>query len=72
MYVPILLYVGCFYISVTSLWNTIIRLSMYKGCTHYVNVLEFSSGCNTTNELDICMPITVKWESKHRIIDNIC
>jgi len=37
---PILLRVSFFLISVTKLWDLIIRLCMCKGRTHHVNVLE--------------------------------
>jgi len=54
-----------------QLWDTIICLCMCKGGTRHVNVLEWNLRCKTTNKLDICLPNTVKRESKNYISDKI-
>jgi len=61
--VPILLHLSIFLISVNKLWVTRIRLGMRKGRTLHVKVLESKSGSMKTTVLNICLPITVMWES---------
>jgi len=58
-------------ISVTTLCNMMNWLWMCKGCTRHAKVVDFKSGCNTTNEFDIVWPICVKQECKNKISDKI-
>jgi len=69
--VSILPCVSFVWISVTKLWDTMIHLCMCKGRTHPVKVLEPELSCKTANNLDFCLPITVKWGNKHYISDEI-
>jgi len=67
----ILLRVSYFLISVTKLWDMIICLHMCNGRTHHALGLESKSRFKTANTCDYCLPITVKWESKSNISDEI-
>jgi len=69
--VPILLHVSIFLIPGTQLWDRMICLCMCKGRTHYSKDVESKSGCKIDNKFDFCLPITVKWESKSYISDDI-
>jgi len=69
--VPILIRVSFFLISVTKLWDMIICLCMCKGRTHHTKDLESKSPCKTANTCDYCLLITVRWESKSNISDEI-
>jgi len=62
--VPILLHVSCCWMSVTKLWDMIIRLCMCKGWTHHAKVLESKSACQRANKFNFCLPISDEWESK--------
>jgi len=64
---PILLCVSFFLISVTKLWDLIIRLCMCRGQTHHVNVLESESPCKTVKTFSFILQVTVKWQSKSNI-----
>jgi len=68
---PILLSVSFFLISVTKLWDLIIRLCMCKGRTHHVNVLESESRCKTAKTFSFILQVTVKWQSKSNISDEM-
>jgi len=65
---PILLCVSFFLISVTKLWDLIIRLCMCKGRTYHVNVLESESRCKTAKTFSFILQVTVKGQSKSNII----
>jgi len=69
--VPILLSVSIFLISVTKLWDMIIRLCMCKGQTRQANARESKSGRMSANQFDFSAPMTVKWERKCYIGDEI-
>jgi len=69
--VPILLRVRYFLISVSTLWDMIICLCMCKGRIHHSNVLGSYAGCKTANTFQLCLPITVKWETKSYIFYEI-
>ena len=69
--VPMLPRVKWFFISVTKLWDMIIRLSMCKGQTHHAKVSESKSVRKTANTFDFYLPITVQWQSKSHISDEI-
>jgi len=68
---PILLHVNIFLISVTKLWDLIIGLCMCKGRTHHVNVLESESRCKTAKTFSFILQVTVKWQSKSNISDEM-
>jgi len=59
IFVPILLFLSIFLISVTKLWDMIICLWMCKGPTHHVTVLEPKSSSQMANKLNFSLPITV-------------
>jgi len=61
--VPTLLHVSVNLISVTKLWDMMIRLCMCKGQTDHPKVVESKSGCKMANTFDFCLQATVKWES---------
>jgi hypothetical protein len=69
---PILLRVSFCLISVTKLWDMIIRLCMCKGRTHNVKVLKSKSACTTALTFDFILQVTVKWQSKSNIRDEMC
>jgi len=69
--VRIVLRVSIILISVNISRDIIICLCMCKGRTHHVNVVESKSGCKTGNRFDLCSPITVAWEGKGDISDEI-
>jgi len=69
---PILLRVSFFLLSVTKLWDMIIRLCMCKGRTHHVNDLESISHCKTAKTFCFILQVTVKWQSKSNISDEMC
>ena len=69
---PILLHVIFFLISVTKLWDMIIRLCMCKGWTHHVNILESKSHCKRAKMFCCILQVTVKWPSKSNISDEMC
>jgi len=64
---PIFLCVSYFLISVTKLWDLIVRLCMCKGRTHHVNVLETESLCKTAKTFSFILQVTAKWQSKSNI-----
>jgi len=68
---PILLRVSYFLISVTELWDMIIRPYTYKRRTHCAKAEEPKSACKTTYKLHFCFAITVKWQSKSYIWEEI-
>jgi len=67
--VPIVLRVSFYLISVTKLWDMIIRLSICNGWIGHANVLDFRSHWWTTNESDIVLPVTVKFDNYNEIRD---
>jgi hypothetical protein len=69
---PILLRVSFCLISVTKLWDIRIRLCMCKGRTHHVNVLKSKSDCKMAIMFDFILQVTVKWQSKSNISDEMC
>jgi len=71
-YLPIVLCVCFCLISVTKLWDMIIRLCMCKGRTHNVTVLKSKSGCETAILFDFILQVTVKWQSKSNICAEMC
>jgi len=46
-------------------------LCIWNCRTHHAKVLEFKSSYTMTNELDICLPISVMFESINRIRDKM-
>jgi len=68
---PILLRVSLFLISRTKLWDLIIRRYMCNGRTHHVNVLESESHCKTAKTFSFILQVTVKWQSKSNISDEM-
>jgi len=68
---PILLRVSFFLISVTKLWDLIIRLCMCKGRTHHVHVLESESRCKMAKMFSFILQVTVKWQSTSNISDEM-
>jgi len=66
---PILLCVSFYMISVTKLWDMIIRLCMCKGRIGHATFLNFNSHCLTTDVRDIILPVTVKWDNSNWIAD---
>jgi len=68
---PILLRVSFFLISVTKLWDMIIRLCMCKGRTHHVNVLESKSHCEMTKTFSFILQVSVMWQSKSNTSDEM-
>jgi len=60
--VPILLCVNIFLISVTKLWDIIIRLCMCKGHTGHTKVLNSKPSWLTVDQPDIILPLTDKWQ----------
>jgi len=69
--VPTLLRVSYFWISVTKLWDMIIRQCVCKGRTGHPNVLDGNSSWSSTNEWYIILPVTVKLETKTWIWDEL-
>jgi len=69
---PISQRVSCFLISVTKLWDMIIRLCMCKGRTHHVKVLESKSHFKTAKTYGFFLQVTVKSQSKSNISDEMC
>jgi hypothetical protein len=69
---PILLRVSVGLMSVTKLWDMIICLCMCKGQTHHVKVLKSKSGCKTAITYGFILQVTVKWQSKRNISDEMC
>jgi len=69
---PVSLRVSFFLISLTKLWDMIIRLCICKGRTHHVNFLESESHCMTTKTFCFVLQVTVKWQSKSNIRDEMC
>jgi len=59
--VPSLLCVSFFWMSVTKLWDRIIRQCVRKGRTAHVNVIDYQSRWYTNNKLYMVLPVTVKW-----------
>jgi len=68
---PILLRVSFFLISVTKLWDLIIRLCMCKGRTRHMNILESESRCKTAKTFSFILQVTVKLQSKSNIRDEM-
>jgi len=60
--VPILLCVSVFWISVTKLWDKIIRLCMCNGHTAHPKALDSRLSRLTMDQPDIVLPLTDKWE----------
>jgi len=50
----------------------IIRLCMCKGWTHDVKVLESKLHCKTANTFGFFLQVTVKWQSKRNVSDEMC
>jgi len=71
IYASIVLCVSYILISVTKLWDMIISLSKCKGWMCHAKVLESKSGCKPANTCDFWLPITIKWEHKSYISDDI-
>jgi len=67
----ILVHIRFFVISVTKLWDTMFSLCIWNCRTHHAKVLEFKSSYKMTNELDICLPISVMFERINRIRDKM-
>jgi len=67
--VHILLSVSIVLISLTKLWDMIIRLRMCKGHTGHMKVLDSKPSWLTTNHRDIVQPLTDKWECTIKIGD---
>ena len=61
---PVLLGVIFFWISVTKLWDKIIRQGVCKGRTGHANVVDSKSSWLTNNDLYIVLPFADKWLSK--------
>jgi len=61
---PILLCVSFFLISVTKLWDMIMRLCVWNGWTQHAESLESKSGWIMANNFNFCLPTTVQWEKK--------
>jgi len=59
-----LLRVSSVWISVTTLRDMIIRQCVCKGRTSNANFLDTKSSRLTTNELNMVLPITVKWSNE--------
>jgi len=75
--VPTFPRVSIYLISVTKLWDMIIRLCMCKGRISHAKALDFISHWLTTNEHDIVLPITGKSDNSIKIRDetdyhNVC
>jgi len=64
---PILLRVSFALISVTKLWDLIICLCMCKGRTHHMKILASESRCKTAKTFSFILQVTVKWQSKSNI-----
>jgi hypothetical protein len=71
-WLPISLRVSFCLISVTKLWNMIIRLCMCKCQTQHLNVLESKSHCKTAKTFCFILQVTVKWQSKSNLSDEMC
>jgi len=71
-WLPILLRVSVFLISVTKLWDMIICLCMCKGWMHHVKVLESKLGCRMAIMFGFFLQVTVMWQSKSNISDEMC
>jgi len=69
---PILLRVSFGLISLTKLWDVIIRQCMCKGRTHHVHVLKSKSGCKTAITFRFILQVTLKWQIKSHISDEMC
>jgi len=69
---PISLSVSFFLISVTGLWDMIIRMWMCKGRMDHVIVLESKSHCKTARMCGFFLQVTVKWQCKSNISDEMC
>jgi len=69
---PILLSVSFGLISVTKLWDMIIRLCMCKGWMHHAIVLKSKSGGKTAIKFGLILQVTVKRQSKSNISDKMC
>jgi len=70
--VPSMLGVSFFFISVTKLWHLIIRLCMCKSWMHHVKVLESKSHCKIAKMCSSFLQVTVKWQCKSNISDEMC
>jgi hypothetical protein len=68
---PILLRASFVLISVTKLWDIILRLCMCRGRTHHIKVLQSNSHCKTANMFGFFLLETVKWQSKSNIADEM-
>jgi hypothetical protein len=69
---PILPLCSFVLISMAKLWDMIIRLCMSKGQTHHLNVLESKSGCKMAITFGFFLQVTVKWQSKSSISNEMC
>jgi len=58
--VPIVQHVSFYLISVTKLWDMMIRQCMCKGRIGHSNVLHCQSHQVTTNECDVVLPVVVE------------
>jgi hypothetical protein len=50
----------------------IIRLWMWKGRTHHVNILASKLHCKPAKRFSFILHVTVKWQSKSNISDEMC
>jgi len=66
---PIFLCASFYLISVTKLWDMIIRLCMCNSRVVHGNVLQFKSYWLTTNECDMVLLVTFKSDNLNRIRD---
>lgn len=69
--IPTLLSISYFLLSLTSVWDMIRHLCIGKGPMGHSIVLYSKSCWLTINQLDIILPVTVKWEPKIWIGDKI-
>jgi len=67
--VPIFLRVSFYLISVTKLWDMIIRLCMCKSQIGNANILDFKSHWLMTNDRDIILPVTVQLANWNETLD---
>jgi len=68
---PILVLFSLFWISLTKLWDMIIRQCMCKGCIGHAEVQGSISRWKMTNQVDIGLPATGKSESNIYITDEM-
>jgi len=71
IWVPVLLHVSFFWISVTKLWDIIIRQWVCNSQTGNGTALDSKSSWGITNKLDTILPVKVKCGHKSWIRDTI-